>query len=92
MNFHTTLNGEAVVSLVDHKVLDAAWIEAARLLRPALLASAPSARGHLPHIIGRSRGQKVCLEQDFVVEKLTVHGKQYTYRQYEVGMTRQHPE
>ena len=84
VNFHTTLNGDSIISLIYHKVLEAEWTEAAKALRPVLAAAAPSAQGHLPHIIGRSRGQKVCLDQDFVVEKLTVSGKQYIYRQYEV--------
>lgn len=83
VNYHTTLSGEAVVVLLYHKKLDEAWSEAARALRPILAAGAPSSGGQLPHIIGRSRKQKVCLEQDFVTEKLTVHGKQYVYRQYE---------
>ena len=63
VNFHTTLNGEAVVTLLYHKALDDAWTEAARALRPVLAAAAPSTNGHVPHIIGRSHKQKICLDQ-----------------------------
>jgi tRNA (uracil-5-)-methyltransferase len=84
VNFHTALSGEALVTLLYHKKLGDDWCEAARAIRAELQAAAPSAHGNVPHIIGRSRKQKVCLEQDYVVERLTVHGKQYVYRQYEV--------
>jgi tRNA (uracil-5-)-methyltransferase len=84
INFHTTLNGEATVSMLYHKALDEQWQAAARALRPVLAAASPSANGHVPHIIGRSRKQKVNLDQDYVLEKLMVHGRQYMYRQYEV--------
>ena len=67
-----------------HKALDDQWTEAAKALRPVLAAAAPSTHGHVPHIIGRSRKQKLNLDQDYVLEKLNVHGKQYLYRQYEV--------
>ena len=32
-NFHTTLSGEAVITLIYHKKLDAEWTEAAEALR-----------------------------------------------------------
>ena len=35
-NFHTTLSGEAVITLIYHKKLDAEWSEAAQLLRTQL--------------------------------------------------------
>ena len=35
-NFHTTLSGEAVVTLIYHKKLDAEWTEAAEALRAEL--------------------------------------------------------
>ena len=84
VNFHTTLNGEATVSMLYHKALDERWQAAARALRPVLAAASPSAAGHVPHIIGRSRKQKINLDQDYVLEKLMVHSQQYLYRQYEV--------
>ncbi|GAX74243.1 hypothetical protein CEUSTIGMA_g1692.t1 [Chlamydomonas eustigma] len=83
VNFHTALSGESLVTLLYHKKLGEDWCVAARAMRAELQAAAPSTQGQVPHIIGRSRKQKVCLAQDYVVERLQVHGKQYVYRQYE---------
>ncbi|KAL4443688.1 hypothetical protein ABPG75_011425 [Micractinium tetrahymenae] len=69
-NFHTTLSGDAMVSLIYHKKLDDAWKQAAEQLRE-VLAAAPSSKSK-PQIIGRSRGQKVCVEKDEVLEELAV--------------------
>ena len=41
-NFHTTLSGDAMVTLLYHKKLDAAWRDAAQQLRSALASSCPS--------------------------------------------------
>ena len=38
-------------------------------------------------IIGRSRGQKIVLQQDFVTERLNIHGETFQYRQLEGGFT-----
>lgn len=50
-----------MVTMLYRKKLDEAWMEKARALRPLLAAGAPSTNGHVPHIIGRSRKQKVCI-------------------------------
>lgn len=83
VNYHTTLSGESMVTMLYHKKLDEAWTEAAKALRQALVAGAPSCKGQVPHVLGRSRKQKVCLDQDFVVERLSVGGREFVYRQYE---------
>ena len=41
-NFHTTLSGEAIITLIYHKKLDDAWSEAAELLRSQLGRSEPA--------------------------------------------------
>ncbi|KAF5833106.1 uracil-5--methyltransferase-domain-containing protein, partial [Dunaliella salina] len=82
VNFHTTQVGEAMVTLVYHKKLDDLWQESARKLR-TLLAQAPSTHGHMPHVIGRSRKQKVELDSSCVVEQLTVNDKVYLSKQVE---------
>jgi hypothetical protein len=87
VNYHTTLYGESIVVLLYHKKLDEKWTEAARALRPLLATGSPSSNGHIPHIIGRSRKQKICLDQDFVLEKLLVHGKEFVYRQFEASLS-----
>ncbi|MDK4680635.1 tRNA (uridine(54)-C5)-methyltransferase TrmA [Kingella negevensis] len=75
--FLATLSGEMLVSMIYHKKLDDEWIAAARALQDELGI----------HIIGRSRGQKIVLSQDYVTEKLNVHGETFQYRQLEGGFT-----
>lgn len=74
--------GDTVVTLIYHKTLDDDWEAAAKALEAALNI----------FVIGRSRGQKVMLSQDFVTETLTVHGEAYTYRQIEGGFTQPNAE
>ncbi len=75
--FLATLSGEMLVSMIYHKKLDEEWEDAARALQNELGV----------FIIGRSRGQKRILSQDFVTETLTVHGETFRYRQIEGGFT-----
>lgn len=75
--FLSTLSGQMLVTMIYHKKLDAEWETAARQLEKQFNI----------WIIGRSRGQKVVLTQDFVTETLTVHQKTFHYRQIEGGFT-----
>ena len=75
--FLCTLSGEMLVTLIYHKRLDDEWQKAACTLQDALGIS----------IIGRSRGQKIVLREDYVTETLTVCGQTYRYRQLEGGFT-----
>ena len=72
-----SVDSKILVTLIYHKRLDDAWEAAARQLQNDLNI----------WIIGRSRGQKIVLKQDFVTEKLTVHGREFQYRQLEGGFT-----
>ena len=69
--FLYTLSGEMLVTLIYHKRLDDEWQKAACTLQDTLGIS----------IIGRSRGQKIVLREDYVTETLTVCGQTYQYRQ-----------
>lgn len=71
--FLTTLNGETLITLIYHRKLDDEWQKAAYNLQQELNIA----------IIGRSKGQKIVLKQDFVTEQLTVHQQPYHYRQIE---------
>lgn len=82
VNFHTTLSGEAMVTLIYHKKLGDNWKAAAEDLR-ASLSSLPSSTNGIVQILGRSRGQKLELTCSHVDEVLTVAGKQFSYRQVE---------
>lgn len=77
VEFLATLSGEMLITLIYHKRLDDEWERAARQLQDDLGV----------WIIGRSRGQKVVLSQDFVTETLTVNGRTFQYRQIEGGFT-----
>lgn len=77
IEFLATLSGDMLVTLIYHRQLDAAWEEAARTLAAALGIA----------IIGRSKGQKLVLERDWVDECLTVDGRQLHYRQFEGGFS-----
>ena len=75
--FLCTLSGEMLVSLIYHRKLDDGWKHAALALQEKLGI----------FIIGRSKGQKLVLAQDFVTEMLTVNGETFRYRQTEGGFT-----
>lgn len=75
--FLSTQSGEVLVSMIYHKKLDDEWQIAARQLQQKLGI----------FIIGRSRGQKIVLSQDFVTEELNVAGRRYRYRQTEGSFT-----
>ncbi len=73
VEFLSTLAGDTLVTLIYHRQLDQAWHVAAEQLAQDLAIQ----------IVGRARKQKIVLERDYVVEKLSVHGRQWQYRQYE---------
>jgi tRNA (uracil-5-)-methyltransferase len=77
IDFLATLSGEVLVSLIYHRKLDQAWQEAAQQLQQQLQIK----------IIGRSRGQKIVLSDDFVIEKLQVNQQQFIYKQIENGFS-----
>lgn len=82
VNFHTTLSGEGMVTLIYHKKLGEEWIAAATEMR-SVLKSVPSCTSGVVQVIGRSRKQKVDLAHNYVDEVMTVLGKDYAYRQVE---------
>lgn len=77
VDFLTTQSGEALVTLIYHKPLDEAWIAKATLLKQVLGID----------IIGRSRKQRLLIESDHVIERLTVAEREYTYQQVEASFT-----
>ena len=82
VNFHTTLSGEGMVTLIYHKKLGDEWIAAATEMR-SVLTSVPSCTSGVVQVIGRSRKQKVDLAHNYVDEVMTIFGKDYAYRQVE---------
>lgn len=72
-NFHTTLAGNSMVTLIYHRKLEDEWTEAAKALREDL--SKIPGMSSPPHIIGRSRKQKIFLDKNEVEEVLDVPGR-----------------
>ena len=76
-DFLATLSGEMLVTLIYHHRLDAGW-EAAACTMAAELGI---------QLIGRSRGQKLVLDRDWVVEAFELNGRQLRYKQVEGSFT-----
>lgn len=73
VDFLATLSGEMLVTLIYRRPLDAHWETEARALAEALNI----------HVIGRSRGQKLVLSRDWVIERFELNGRQLRYKQIE---------
>ena len=77
VHFLATLNGEMLVSLVYRSPLHEEWETLAKQLADKLKIK----------IVGRSRGQKVILSDEFVVEELQVFDRKFKYKQIESSFT-----
>jgi len=76
-DFLATLSGELLITLIYHRRLDAQWEAAARALASELKV----------HLIGRSRGQKIVLDRDWVLEEFELDGRRLRYRQIEASFS-----
>ncbi len=77
VEYLTTRQGEALVTLVYHRKLDDEWEQAARKLEKILDAA----------IIGRARKQRLVLTRESVTEHLNVAGRVFSYQQVENSFT-----
>ena len=77
VEYLSTLSGEFLICLAYHRALDAEWEAAASQLATALDAQ----------VVGRSRGQKVVLDRDWLVESFELEGRTLRYRQVEGSFT-----
>ncbi|MDR2031432.1 MAG: tRNA (uridine(54)-C5)-methyltransferase TrmA [Azoarcus sp.] len=80
--FLATLKGDLLLSLIYHRKLDADWETAARR----------AAADFGIHIIGRSRGQRIVIGNDWLEEEIRVDGRCLRYRQIEGGFTQPNGE
>ncbi len=76
-DFLATLSGELMVTLIYHRPLGAGWELAGRDLAADLGIQ----------IIGRSRGQKVVLDRDWLLEEFELNGRHLRYQQVEGSFT-----
>jgi tRNA (uracil-5-)-methyltransferase len=77
VEFLTTLAGDAMITLCYHRPLDEHWHAAASTLAAELNVS----------VIGRSKGKREVIGHDYVIEKLEVGGRTFSYRQPEGAFT-----
>lgn len=75
--FLATTTGECLVTLVYHKRLDEHWVATATAMAHTLGIS----------LVGRSRGRKTVIGQDWITERLQVDGREWTWRQPEGAFT-----
>ncbi|SFV55373.1 tRNA (uracil(54)-C5)-methyltransferase [hydrothermal vent metagenome] len=80
-DFLSTTHGDMVVSLLYHKKLDEEWIERAQKVANELQID----------IIGRSRKQKIVIGKDYVIEKLSINGREFAYKHIENSFTQPNP-
>lgn len=73
VEFLAATSGDTVITLAYHRRLDHHWQQRATALQHALGCA----------LIGRSRGQKLVLQQDYVDEQFTVNGERFIQRQPE---------
>lgn len=79
IDFLATLSGEMLVTLIYRRKLEEqAWLQAAQALRECL---------PINHLIGRSRKQKILLDQDFVIERLVADKHTWLFQQVENSFT-----
>lgn len=80
VDFLATLSGEMLVTLIYRKsiVENGEWLKLAKQLKAKL---------PITSIIGRARKEKILLDQDFVIEKLSVDGQTFQYQQIENSFT-----
>jgi tRNA (uracil-5-)-methyltransferase len=81
VDFLSTLSDEVIVSMLYHKPIDEAWQQAAEQLKTEL------SQHFSIQLIGRSRKQKICLDQDRVDEVLTINNEKLIYQQIENSFT-----
>ncbi|MBS7663982.1 tRNA (uridine(54)-C5)-methyltransferase TrmA [Pseudomonas lalucatii] len=82
VEFLTTLAGDALITLCYHRPLDETWQAEAEKLAADLQVS----------IVGRSRGKRIVIGRDHVLEELQVAGRSYRYRQPEGAFTQPNGE
>ena len=76
-----------LLTLIYHKKLNDKWLEIARIFKEVL-----EKRGIKLEVVGRSRGIKIAVDKDFVIEELKVGKKGYFYRYDEGAFSQPNPK
>ena len=77
VEFLTTQSGDALITLIYHRQLDAHWEERARYWQE---------QWGYP-VIGRARKLRLVLDRDYVTETLSILGRDFHFHQYENSFT-----
>lgn len=77
IDFLSSTQGEVLATLIYHRALDDAWQTKAQQLAQQLNI----------HLIGRARGSKRVVSQDYVQQTFLVNGRRFTYRHSENSFT-----
>lgn len=81
VDYLSTLTEELLVTMIYHKQLDEEWEAEIKQLKAAF------PKHFNVNFIGRSKKQKVMLDNDFVIEKLSIKDKTYQFKQIENSFT-----
>lgn len=82
IDYLTSLSHQAVITLVYHRQLDELWYDHAQRLREYL-----QQRGFDIGLVGRARKQKKIVQRDFLIETLSIQGRNYQLKQVEGSFT-----
>jgi tRNA (uracil-5-)-methyltransferase len=81
VDYLASLSGEIIVSLLYHKALDETWTVEMQQIRSVLRKT------YNIDIIGRAKKQKIILDKDYIVEKLQINQRNFTFKQIENSFT-----
>ncbi len=77
VEFLSTSTGDCLITLIYHKLLGSAWLNAARELSDNLDI----------FIVGRCRGKKLVIRKEYVTEYFKISDNSFSFRQYEQTFT-----
>lgn len=81
IDYLSTLSGQILVSLIYRRPLDEIWQQEACQLKAQL------ANKYQLDLVGRARKQKILIDKDYVVEQLSINGRDYLFKQIENSFT-----
>lgn len=76
-----TLEGEILLTLLYHKALDERWEREAKEIEKLLGI----------YLIGRSKGEKKVLTQDYLKDKICLEGREYSFIRYDNAFSQPNP-
>ncbi len=81
VDYLSTLTEELLVTMIYHKQLDEEWEAEVKQLKAAF------PKHFKVNFIGRSKKQKIMLDNDFVIEQLSINDRAYQFKQVENSFT-----